>query len=75
MITVALPQPQGLQFVPWGSLAAEQLAEFGILAPVSEDTWKEWVYTLLMIPELDFIPDPTAFTDWREWASRVLETL
>ena len=75
MITVALPQPWGLQFVPWGSLVAEQLAEFGILAPVDEAAWKEWASSLLMIPELATIPDPNSFPSWQEWASRVIESL
>lgn len=75
MITIALPQPQGLKFLQWGALVAEQLAEFGILAPDSEDAWKDWASALLYVPELAVVPDPNLFDDWVEWASRILETL
>jgi hypothetical protein len=75
MNTIALPQPQGLKFLQWGALVAEQLAEYGISSPDNEAAWKDWASALLYVPELATIPDPNSFDLWDDWASRVLETL
>lgn len=69
MISLSIPQPQGLQFVKWGAIVAEQLAGFGIQAPASEETWQGWAASLLQEPELGLMPSPLGFNDWHDWAS------
>ena len=69
MIRLSIPQPQGIEFVPWGELVAEQLAAYGIHAPDSEDSWQEWAQRLLHEPQLGLMPLPLGFSDWRDWAS------
>jgi hypothetical protein len=71
--SVAFPLPVGIKFAQWGSLVAEQLAEYGILAPSSEEAWQDWAAALLYVPDLASIPDPYGFDSWDIWASRLLE--
>lgn len=70
MIRLTIPQPQGLQFVEWGTLVAEQLATYGVPAPVSEATWQEWAQQLLQEPQLGLAPFPVGYSSWTDWASQ-----
>jgi hypothetical protein len=69
VIRASIPQPQGIEFAQWGSLVAEQLAGYGIQAPVQGDAWQEWAASLLHEPALGLLPSPLGFNDWRDWAS------
>lgn len=69
MIPISIPQPQGLQFVQWGAIVAEQLAGFGIQAPANEENWQEWGSSLLHEPQLGLMPSPLGFNNWHDWAS------
>ncbi len=72
-----IPQPGGLTFTEWGARVAEQLAQYGVLAPLGSEDWKVWVYTLFYVPALDAanIPDPSAFGAWQDWVCRFIDCL
>ena len=74
MTNVTIPDPAGLEFAAWGALVAEQLAVYGVFAPLDDVAWSDWACTLLYSPELAAIPEPYGFQDWRDWARRLLET-
>jgi hypothetical protein len=69
MIRLSIPAPQGIEFPIWGALVSEQLAAYGVQAPVSEAAWREWAQSLFHEPQLGSAPSPLGFTDWRDWAS------
>jgi hypothetical protein len=69
VIFLSIPQPQGLKFVQWGAIVAEQLAGYGIQAPANEEAWQEWGASLLHEPKLGVAPSPIGFNDWQDWAS------
>jgi hypothetical protein len=73
-MTPFLPQTEGLTFMEWGALVAEQLAAFGVSAPYNEDSWKTWVCALFYVPELVEANIPTAegFENWVEWANQFI---
>lgn len=74
MSAIAIPSPLGIKFAEWGSLAAEQLAVYGISPPVSEDAWRSWAASLLYVPDLAAVPSPIGFKTWQDWASRFKAT-
>lgn len=69
-----LPEAYGLKFGEWGGIVAEQLAQYGISAPMNDETWKTWVSALHEVPELVAmnIPRADGFEDWSEWAERFI---
>lgn len=71
---LVLPFPQGLEFKDWAARVCEQYADSGVQQPVEEAYWQDWARHLLAVPELAFIPDPSGFGSWREWASRAVGT-
>lgn len=77
MIAVSIPLPYGLEFVEWAIYATEQLAEYGIAPPTSEDEWATWANALFSVPDLvaQGIPQPIGFANWREWAERFVGTV
>ncbi len=42
---------------------------------VDEDNWREFAMQINRVPSIaiNHPPDPSGFTDWREWASRLIE--
>lgn len=69
-----LPDPGGLKFMEWGAIVAEQLAQYGVSAPLDEDGWKTWVCALFYVQELvsKNIPSADGFDDWRDWAEQFI---
>lgn len=69
-----LPEPYGLKFEQWGSIVAEQLASFGVSAPLNDDTWTTWVSALHQVPELASmnIPQADGFQSWSDWAEQFI---
>lgn len=43
---------------------------------VSEDNWREFAEQVNRIPQISVNnpPDPAGYDNWRDWASRLLET-
>ncbi len=74
---IFLPDPQGLDFNTWAARVTEQFASYGIPEPFNESRWKDWACSLFAANALTQkdIPSPQGFTDWRQWASRFLETV
>jgi len=72
--TSFLPEPKGLDFVLWGSIVAEQLAQYGVGVPYNEDSWKTWVCALFYVPELVAMNIPSAdnFDSWEPWADQFI---
>lgn len=70
LTSTAFPQPEGLKFSEWGAVVAEQLAEYGVAAPLGDDSWKTWVCALFYVPELVSlnIPSGDGFDTWSDWA-------
>jgi hypothetical protein len=68
------PDPTGMTFTQWGAIVAEQLAEFGVSAPMDEEGWKTWVCALFYVPELVAanMPTPDGLDGWQEWAQRFI---
>lgn len=75
-MSIFLPQPQGLLFSDWAAQVAEQLSQYGVSGPNSDD-WKTWACALFYVPQLagQNIPEPHGFTDWSSWASRFIESV
>lgn len=69
-----LPEPEGLKFTEWGALVAEQLAQYGVAAPLDDDGWRTWVCALFYVQELESknIPGADGFDDWRGWAQQFI---
>jgi hypothetical protein len=72
--TAHLPEPQGLEFTQWGSVVAEQLAQYGVAMPYNNDSWKTWVCALFYVPELVSMNIPSAdqFDNWQDWADQFI---
>lgn len=69
-----LPEPEGLKFTDWGAIVAEQLAQYGVSAPLDEEGWKTWVSALFYTQDLvsKNIPSADGFDDWRSWAQQFI---
>lgn len=67
-----VPNPQYLSFVRWSSILMEELSQYNLTIPTSEDNWKLWATTLISIPSLApaNLPDPRSYDHWQDWASR-----
>lgn len=48
---------------------------WGIPRLSDEARWQDWATTLLRAYETQNLPNPYAFTDWRDWARRVYPML
>lgn len=72
-----IPQPEGLTFPEWGARVAEQLAQYGVLAPLEDEDWKGWVCALFYVQPLNTanIPEPGTFTTWQDWTHRFIDCL
>ena len=73
-ISTYFPEPYGLKFEDWGAIVAEQLAGYGISAPINEDSWKTWVAALFEVPQLVAmnIPQSDGFNSWSDWANQFI---
>lgn len=77
MINVS--DPRGASgFVEWADDNYETFVEFGFLPKATtEAAWQDWGAALLLMRDLVVfnIPDPYQFTDWREWAIRLMQAV
>lgn len=65
-------------FEEWVNATELSLRKLTILTPIpADENWKRWAYEVIQDPALEQYrpPDPTAFDDWREWATRFNETV
>ena len=72
-----LPAPDQLQFTEWASIAAEQLAAYGVPTPSSDEaTWQIWAanFVNVTLPGTQ-VADPYGFSTWQDWAHAVVGTL
>lgn len=73
MNTLFFPLPQNISFQRWASMVSEELSQYNIGIPTSEDAWLSWALGLYEISELEAegLPNPNGFSDWRSWAERL----
>jgi hypothetical protein len=67
------PLPIEIDFIRWASVITEELSQYNIGIPTSEDTWLSWalqVYEVLDL-EAEGMPNPNGFSEWRSWAERL----
>lgn len=76
LTSTTFPNPDGLKFHEWGAVVAEQLASYGVAAPLGsgDDGWKTWVCALFYVPELVSLNIPSAegFDSWADWANQFI---
>lgn len=70
--------PRGLTLREWADgtiLSVDAAWSFGRLD--DEEFWQTWAVAFLRAPTFSSqaMPDPYAFTDWRDWAMRVYPML
>ena len=73
-ISTYFPEPGGLKFQVWGAIVAEQLAAYGVSAPLNDDGWRTWVSALFQVPQLVSmnIPQASGFDSWTDWAENFI---
>ena len=57
----------------WADQVVMDLSTYGVLMRLDDETkWQEWGLQFCAISGLSQknVPDPFAYTDWREWAQR-----
>lgn len=72
-----LPAPDQLQFTVWASIAAEQLAAYGVPAPpLDESMWQLWAANFVngTVPGTQ-VADPYGFSTWQAWGQALVGTL
>ncbi len=70
--------PRGLTFQEWSDAIIFTLpTSWQLSDAVPEDDWRVFAAQLMRVPELSsrIVPDPSQFTDWREWAERAAPML
>lgn len=70
--------PLDMTFTEWSDQMMLDLERYGDVAyPESEDKWREWAESLLVVPGVSMfcIPDSRYFDSWRPWAQRLVEIL
>ena len=65
--------PRNLSWDEWCSYMAELFAPQQ-LGTVTEDKWVDWAIGMIGIGYFtnSGVPDPRGFTDWRDWAERMV---
>jgi hypothetical protein len=65
-----VPRPDFVSFPRWAAQLAVNYSEAEVPIVRDEVEWREFGRALLQRPPFnDFpLPDPTTFTDWRDWA-------
>lgn len=65
--------PRFIELPDWAAQMTFDLETFGPVPRLENpDNWQDWAERLINAsPALQFsVPDPRAFTDWRDWAAR-----
>jgi len=75
MINISDPRT-AVSFEEWADDNHDTLADYGYL-PKAGDDWLDWSSAVMLMGALTVfnIPDPYQFTDWREWAIRLMQAL
>lgn len=72
-----LPDPSGMELNDWADAVVYVTSQYADVSPLYGDDWQSWGMFFFNSPQLGNVhaPDPYGFTDWREWASRLAESL
>jgi hypothetical protein len=74
MSSIVVIDPRHMEFAPWAQQNVGLLGRFGpIPDPVRlHGGWCAWALAVVQLPQIAARrpPDPTEFTDWRQWAAR-----
>ena len=66
-----ITQPAIMGLRDWADQVVMDLSTYGVLSRLDDETkWQEWGQQFCVISGLSQknVPDPFAYTDWREWA-------
>jgi hypothetical protein len=66
-----ITQPSIMGLLDWSDQVVMDLSAYGALSRLDdEDKWQEWGRQFCVISGLSQknVPDPFAYTDWRQWA-------
>lgn len=71
------PIPRNISFHQWASVVTEELSQYNIATPGSEDAWASWALSVFEINDLaaEGLPDPHGFDNWQTWAARLTDTV
>ncbi len=72
-----IPRTQDIDLHTWANGVAYALAQYSTIYNLVDDDWQNWGMMFFNNPVLDALvpPNPYAFDDWREWGTRLAETL
>lgn len=72
---ILLPLPEGISYLDWAGAIINYEVDPNIAFPTTEENWQDWASSVLSAPTfyLYDVPNPYEFSDWREWARRLLE--
>lgn len=69
--------PRYMDLQQWTDAVALTLATSAPIPKLLGDDWKLWADTVISTPTIARFtpPTPTAFSDWRQWAERFVESV
>lgn len=73
-----IPDPRGLSLQEWADTVVLVLDSAWPLGRIDNATrWQDWAVGLVRAPNIAqrVLPDPYQFSDWRDWATRVVPIL
>jgi hypothetical protein len=72
-----IPDPNGMELQAWANGVALAAQQYSSISHLSGEDWRGWGMMFFNNPTLDALnpPNPYFFEDWKEWGSRLSETL
>lgn len=69
--TFFFPIPKNIDFFRWASVVNEELSQYNVSIPASEDTWLSWALQVYNVNDLaeGGVPNPLGFRTWQAWAA------
>lgn len=69
------PSPINISFIRWASIVTEELSQYNVGIPESEDAWLSWALQVYNVNDLaeEGIPNPNGFITWDSWAARCVD--
>lgn len=73
---IVLPT-QSMSFQYWAATLQTDYSSQDVPLPFSENMWQDWAQALKErnVFQNNEIPDPRQFSDWRSWATRLVQVL
>lgn len=69
--------PRGHTFESWSALMIEAYAEQQLQMGLTENKWQEFAQGMLLMDVFnnDAMPQPSAFSNWKDWAQEVVNVV